>query len=157
MLNCAGSDSADVLRITVLGGFAVYNGGRAIDQAAWRLRKARNLVKLLALAPGHALHRDQILDLLWPERDPRAATNNLHRTLHVARAALAGVSASSSLRLTGATLSLEPEVPLWIDADAFVAAAAAARHTGEAIRYQEALALYRGELLPEDRYEDWTA
>ncbi len=51
------------LRIYLLGDFRVYVGGRAVDVGAWRLRKAKSLVKLLALAPGHKLHRDQVLDI----------------------------------------------------------------------------------------------
>ena len=46
------------------------------------------LVKLLALAPGHRLHREQVMAVLWPGRPPPAAANNLHQVLHVARAHL---------------------------------------------------------------------
>jgi DNA-binding SARP family transcriptional activator len=34
---------------------------------AWRLRRARTLVKLLTLAPRHRLHREQVVDALWGE------------------------------------------------------------------------------------------
>jgi DNA-binding SARP family transcriptional activator len=46
------------LRIGLLGGFSISVGDRKVDESAWRLRKAASLVKLLALAPGHRLHRD---------------------------------------------------------------------------------------------------
>ena len=42
----------DTLRITLLGGFSVAIGGAPVDERAWRLRKARALVKVAALAPG---------------------------------------------------------------------------------------------------------
>src|SRR5262245_6516999 len=51
--------TAPPLRITLLGGFAVSIGERAIPAEAWRLSRARSLIKLLALAPGHRLSRDQ--------------------------------------------------------------------------------------------------
>jgi DNA-binding SARP family transcriptional activator len=54
-------------------------------EGSWRLRKARTLVKLLALAPAHRLHREQLIAALWPDREPEAAANNLHQVLHVAR------------------------------------------------------------------------
>jgi hypothetical protein len=38
-----------------------------MGDASWRLRKAAGLVKLLALAEGHRLHREQAMDLLWPD------------------------------------------------------------------------------------------
>ena len=56
--------SLDVLRIRLLGGFLVTLGSRPIEHATWRRRKARGLIKLLALAPGRRLHREQLLDAL---------------------------------------------------------------------------------------------
>jgi DNA-binding SARP family transcriptional activator len=77
------------VRIWLLGGFRVSVGSsRSIGEDEWRLRKAGNLIKLLALAPGHRLHREQAMDLLWPELESGAASNNLHHALHVARRTL---------------------------------------------------------------------
>ena len=122
----------------------------------WRRRKAAHLVKLLALSPGHALHREQLIDLLWPELDPRAAVNSLHQALHVAREALgADARAKWYLSLKEEVLRLGAKGALWIDVDAFQAAAVAARRSGEPAAYQDALGLYGGELLPEDRYAEW--
>jgi DNA-binding SARP family transcriptional activator len=47
-----------------LGGLRVHVGARVIGETGWRLRKAKSLLKLLALAPGHRLHRDALADLL---------------------------------------------------------------------------------------------
>ena len=52
------------------------------------MRKAGGLVKLLALAPGHRLHREQVMNLLWPNHEAEAAANNLYRSLHFARRVL---------------------------------------------------------------------
>src|ERR687893_944204 len=76
------------LRIKLLGGFSASVGSRTIQQNAWRLRKAAALVKLLALAPRHRLHREQVVDALWPDLGRRAASNNLRQALHTARQAL---------------------------------------------------------------------
>ena len=46
------------LRIRLLGGFSVETDGGLVDERAWRLRKARALVKVAALAPGRRVHRD---------------------------------------------------------------------------------------------------
>ncbi|TML90801.1 MAG: hypothetical protein E6G08_01265 [Actinobacteria bacterium] len=74
--------------VTLLGGFAAAVDGMPVPETAWRLKKARELVKLLALAPGHRLHREQVMDVLWRDRGPAAAANNLHQAVHVARRAL---------------------------------------------------------------------
>ncbi len=68
---------ARVVGVRLLGGFSVSVGERVVDEVAWRRRKAAALVKLLALAPGHRVHRGPITDLLWPDLDARAQANNL--------------------------------------------------------------------------------
>src|SRR3712207_5560098 len=89
---------ASRLVIRLLGGFAILRHGVPLP-GPWRTEKARALVKLLALAPGHALHRDQVLEWLWPEQDPAAAANNLYFALHAARRALAGVAENAATDL----------------------------------------------------------
>src|SRR4051794_14673951 len=74
--------------LTLLSGFAAAVDGEPVPERAWRLKKARELVKLLALAPGHRLHREQVMDVLWGDREPDAAANNLHQVVYVARRAL---------------------------------------------------------------------
>src|SRR5437588_11270195 len=73
------------LSIQLLGDFCVSVGSRVIDEREWTSRKARSLVKLLALAPRHRLHREQVLDRLWPDMASEDAANNLHKALYVAR------------------------------------------------------------------------
>ena len=59
------------MAIELLGGFRVRVGERVVDEVDWGRRKPKAVVKMLALAPGHRLHRDQVIDALWPELDPR--------------------------------------------------------------------------------------
>src|SRR5829696_6588277 len=84
----ASAEVPEVVRIRMLGDFQVWVGDRAVVQDQWRLRKAASLVKLLALSPGYRLHREQAMDLLWPDRGRRAASNNLRQALHAARRTL---------------------------------------------------------------------
>lgn len=155
------ANEAQTLRIRLLGGFRVSVGSRVVEDPEWRLRKAKSLVKLLTLASDHRLHREQVMDLLWPELDPDAAANNLHKILHIARRALepnlAPGSPSAYLRLQKDWLVLQCSGTPWIDAEAFEAAAAVARRTRDPADYRSALELYTGDLLPEDRYEEWAA
>jgi predicted ATPase/DNA-binding SARP family transcriptional activator/DNA-binding CsgD family transcriptional regulator len=144
------------VRICLLGGFSVWVGSRAVSEGEWHLRKAKSLLKLLALAPGHRLHREQMMELLWPHLDRRAASNNLRRALYIARRALEpDPSAPRYLISHGEHLALCPDGPLWVDIEGFEEAAATARRSGDPAAYQAALDLYAGDLLPEDPYEDW--
>jgi predicted ATPase/DNA-binding SARP family transcriptional activator len=149
------------LCIALLGGFQITLAGYSVDIASWRLAKARSLVKLLALAPGYCLSRDQILDLLWPDLGAEAAANNFYQALHAARQALARQGQTcppaALLPLQRQVLTLHTAGSLWVDVGAFEAAAMTAHRTRDLADYAAALALYTGELLPEDRYEDWAA
>jgi predicted ATPase/DNA-binding SARP family transcriptional activator len=150
------SESLFPVRVRLLGGFSVWVGSSAVAEGAWHLRKAKSMLKLLALAPGHALHREQLMDLLWPNLDRRAASNNLRRALHVARRALEPEpSAPRYLVSHGEHLALCPDGPLWVDIEAFEEVAATARRSRDPAAYPVALDLYAGDLLPEDPYEDW--
>jgi DNA-binding SARP family transcriptional activator len=150
----------EVVRIELLGGFRLWVGPRVIREGRWRLRKAKSLIKLLARAPGHRLHRKQVIETLWPGLEPRSAANNLHQILHAARRAFepstpAGSAASGYLLLRDEQLTLCPDGPLWVDADAFQEAESTARHALEPATLRTAIDLYAGELLPQDRYEPW--
>src|SRR6476660_8131466 len=101
--------------VNLLGGFAAEASGEPVPDSAWRLRKARELVKLLALADGHRLHREQAMDKLWPDRGPDSAANNLNQAVHAARKALG----SESITLLDGVLRLEAD----LDVEAFELAA----------------------------------
>ena len=132
------------LRIWLLGGFRAAVDGTPVAEGAWRRNKAKALVKLLALARGKRLHREQLMDVLWPDLAPEAAAANLRKAVYFARQALA----PEHLALRDEMLRLEA-AHLWVDVDAFERAA-------EAGDLRAAVELYGGDLLPEDRFEDWT-
>src|SRR5215210_7492359 len=146
----------EVLRIGLLGGFRVSVGTRIIEEDAWHLRKAASLVKLLALASGHRLHREQVMDALWPDLPKRAASNNLRQVLHAARGTLDEAEGSRNLASENEALILGQEGSLWVDAEAFEKAAIAARRERFPSAYEAAMELYSGDLLPGDRREEWT-
>jgi DNA-binding SARP family transcriptional activator/tetratricopeptide (TPR) repeat protein len=83
------------------------------------------------------------MDALWPGLDHAAGTRRLNKALHFARRALS----AEHVRISGEMLSLEA-ADLWIDVDALEAAVG----RGDT---EEALRLYAGDLLPEDRFEPW--
>jgi predicted ATPase/DNA-binding SARP family transcriptional activator len=145
------------VQIRLLGGFGLLVDGQTVPTGSWRLRKAKDVVKLLALAPGHRRHRDQVIEALWPERDTESGLNNLHQALHIARRGLASpdTTGRGRLRVREQWVALCPDESLRVDVEDFEAAAAASGRSADAALLEAALALYPGDLLPEDRYEDW--
>jgi len=153
-------DGVPSLGVGLLGGFRVERGGVERPVSAWQRRSAKTLTKLLATYPRHALHREQILEILWADVDPESALNSFGKALYAARRAfepeLPPRQASAYLRLTDSMLALNTD-HVAIDADRFQQLAESALRGEDLGAYEAALAAYGGELLPEDRYEDWCA
>jgi DNA-binding SARP family transcriptional activator len=125
------------LDIAMLGRFAVSVEGTALDPAAFEHRRGADLVKVLALAPGHRLARDRVVELLWPKLPADAGQANLHKAAHYARRALGDRRA---VVLAQGFVELAPDAGVRTDVERFEGGDDDA---------------YRGPLLPEDPYEEW--
>ncbi len=139
--------------IDLLGRFSVVVDGVPISGDAWRSRRAADVVKLLALAPDHRMHRAQVMEALWPESDPNASGTNLRKALHFARLATGDEQTIANER---GVLVLWPDARLETDVERFEAAAQRALDAGDESLSRAAAELYRGDLLPDDRYESWS-
>ncbi|WP_159329245.1 ATP-binding protein [Streptomyces tendae] len=152
--------AAPLLRLHLFGGFGMDRDGGQPLAERWPRPGARTLVKLLAVVPGHRLHREQAMDVCWPDAGHRAATGSLRVALHAARRALepelAPRASSSYLKSDGELLLLDPAT-VWIDADHAESTARAAVADGSVDELARALARFTGDILPEDRYAPWTA
>jgi len=102
------------------------------------------------------MHREQAMDLLWSDSGRKAASNSLRSTLHAARKVIDPAMGSRYLASEDESLVLCPEGDLWVDVDAFEQGAARSRGAKEPATFRATLDLYEGDLLPEDRYEEWT-
>jgi len=155
----AGNGGVAAVRVRLLGGFLVERAESALPDSAWQQRRsAKALIKLLATHPRHALHREQILEILWPDVRTESSLNSFAKALHAARRALEPElrprDSSAYLHLRDDVLSLDTKHVL-VDADLFQQLAESALQRGHP-SFETALAAYPGELLPEDRYKDWS-
>jgi DNA-binding SARP family transcriptional activator len=140
--------------IQLLEGFSVVVDDVPVPGDAWRSRRAADVVKLLSLAPDHRTHRAQVMEALWPESDPHASGSNLRKALHFARLATGDERAIVNER---GVLVLWPDARVETDVERFEVAAQRAIGGGGEASCREAADLYRGELLPDDLYEPWSA
>jgi DNA-binding SARP family transcriptional activator len=130
--------------IRLLGGFEVRIDGVAVAPAAWRHRRASDLVKLLALTARHRAHREEVADMLWPTLSGTSGAANLRKAVHFARTAL---GSPTSIEVGPTMLELFPHDALAVDALRFEDLA----RKGD----PEGLDVYTDDLLPEDRYVPW--
>jgi TolB-like protein/DNA-binding SARP family transcriptional activator/Tfp pilus assembly protein PilF len=136
-----------VARISLLGKFEVEVAGAVIPSATWRKKRAVDVLTALALAPGHALHREELIDRFWAEKDLEAGANNLHRALYEVRQATAKAGIDIAILDRGVARLADN---VWIDVDEFERLAASTEPESLA----RAIELYRGGLLPDDPYSD---
>ena len=147
-------DGHDSVEISVLGGFRVTVAGHQTPSRAWSRRSAAALVKILALAPGHRLHREKMMDLLWPDESPERSAPRLHKAAHFARRA---AGSDDAIVLRDDVVWLFPGAHVTVDAVRFEQLARKAASENDPQLAREALDWYGGELLPADPYEDWAA
>jgi len=153
-------DSIATLRVGILGGFRVERAGVVVPDLAWRRRSAKRLVKVLATKPSHAMHREQVFEVLWPKAGVESARNSLAKALHAARHACApervARQPSAYIYARDDMIALDTDHVV-IDADEFQRHAQTALRVASVSAFETALATYRGIILPEDLYEDWAS
>lgn len=149
---------AAVIRIRLLGRFAVLRGDEEIPLRAFGGRLPRQLLRLLALRRGALTLKDVIAEALWPRRPPADTRGNIEVLVSRVRRAL-GDPALIHTGPGGYSLTAGPEC--WVDAEAFLAAASDGRdlladRPAEALaRFRGALEVWHGEPLAEDVYAEW--
>src|SRR5215207_3217910 len=146
-------ETTDRVAIKLLGGFEVSVNGAVIPEDDWRRRTAAALVKVLALAPARRLHREQVMELLWPDEPPGDAAPKLHKAAHYARK----VAAGDAVVLRNDVALLFPASDVTVDVAVFDELSQLAIAEGDPAAARAAIARYPGELLPDDRYEEWAA
>lgn len=135
------------LFIRCFADFAIQLDGRPVDLSPLR-RRARTLLRLLAMHAGRPVHREIAIEALWPQE--RAAT--ARRGVHVAVSSLRGyLTAQTGHPLVGRSdeaYRLDLPRDGACDVALFRAAVKAGHH-------RAAVELYGGDLLPEDGPAEW--
>ena len=153
-----------LLQIFTLGKFALAANGSGIALDKWKRRQAVTLLKILTINLDRPVHRERILDHLWPDIDEERAWGRLKVTIYYLRTQLraSGVK-EDAIQTIGEAYLLRRDA-VQVDAESFEKLIAEGRmlQTGgqidEALRcYDEALFLYRGNYLEQDVYADWCA
>jgi DNA-binding SARP family transcriptional activator len=114
--------------------------------------KVRALLAYLCIEAGRPHRRARLAGLLWPDLpEPSARTNlrhalvNLRRVLQVPSHSEKGAGAAPFLQITRQTIQCNTDSDAWVDAQSFLALLEVPQP--RLTHFEEAVALYRGELL----------
>ena len=138
-----------------LGNFEVWRGDNRIRSNEWQREKARKLFQLLLIHKDEWLHRDQIIDRLWPDlsqeaanRDFKVALNALNKALEPNRPK--GTNPFFIVRNEN-LYHINPQASVWWDVELFEILG----EKSDLNSLEEAVLMYRGEFLTDNLYDDW--
>lgn len=149
------------LTVYTLGMFRVYQDEQRIDE--WSSLKGQSIFKYLITQRERPVHKEVLMELFWPDADPDSARNNLNVAIYGLRQAFRQKQPDLSYVLfRDDSYLLNPELHIWVDLEEFRRRFIKAKqleqrgeHALATAEYHVAEALYQGEFLEEDRYEDW--
>jgi DNA-binding SARP family transcriptional activator len=155
---------APPLRISTLGHFSLVVGGKGLGTDTWKRRPALTVLKCLVAHAGHAVHRERLIEYIWPDTDSKRGWYSLKVAVSFLRQQLqaGGVQKDPVVTLDQSYMLRSESV--WIDAKEFEKLVAAGHEMERQERLDEALQcfenakeLYRGDFLEDDLYADWCA
>lgn len=157
------TDESDSPTLTVycLGAFQVYQDDQPVKE--WPSNKGQAIFKYLIMHRARPISKEVLMELFWPEAAPDAARNNLNVAIYGLRRALrTGRANFSHVVFQNDCYLLNPELQIWVDVEEFTQHLTIGQRLEQAgdqaqavQEYRAAEALYLGEFLAEDRYEDW--
>lgn len=155
--------SARTLDVALLGDAELLADGRPIESPDWRRERVRALLTYLIFHPDAS--RDEVLAVLWPDKDAAAGRKNLRTTLnmlhHVLEPERHSGEAPFFVQSIGQRFRLQRGDRMQVDVMAFerlldeateLESRGAPSAAIEPLR--TAVRLYRGDLLA-DTYDDW--
>jgi DNA-binding SARP family transcriptional activator len=143
------------VELKCFGGLQLTVAGATAELSVLRPR-SRTLLRILALSVERDVHRERLVDLLWPDTEVGVATRRLQVAISATRQFLEqfGLPAGFGVLRHGDAyrLALPPGSRVDVrDFEEALAAAAVASTIDEALVHRRrAIALYRGELFPEE-------
>ena len=142
------------VRIYALGRFAAYVNDQPLAFAGRAPRKTLNLLKALICLGGNGVRDHRLIDAIWPDDEADAGRAAFSVTLHRLRKL---IGSADAILIEDGLVSLNPRL-CWVDAFAFERLGD--QHfdqPAEGGQGRIALELYRGNLLPGDIDEPWSA
>ena len=162
----AGEDtpSALPLRIFTLGHFSVAIAGQGLDVDGWKRKQAAVVLKCLVNHLDRPVHRERLIEWLWPDADPERGWERLKVTISFLRGKLRQDGSAGNPVETVSQSYLLRRDSVWVDSEAFADlvtlgwdALKQGNRTGALAHFEEAKTLYRGDYMEDEPYAEWCA
>ena len=152
------------LRIFTMGRFGLTIAGEGLNVDSWKRKQAVIVLKCLANQLGRPVHRERLIEWLWPDTDPERGWERLKVTISFLRGKLRTAGAQEEIIKTiGQSYVLRSDA-VWVDSNIFgtlVNQGWKFLKEGNLLdartQFEEAESLYRGEYLEDELYADWCA
>lgn len=155
--------------VNLLGRFSIAVNGSVIPENSWKTKKIEGILKYLILHRGRVITREILMELFWPGSDKKSASMSLRAALYELRKVLKnhGVPLEEKYALIhekSGGLIVPASGILAVDIDEFLSLHDRIKGLPftKATQVQrmsilgKMVSLYRGNLLEDELYEDWT-
>ena len=146
--------------------FEVCSGKKKVER--WHSKKAKSILQYLVTRAREPITKDSIMEALWPEHNAQTASNNLKVAIHSLKKILNYLfnqkDGFPSILFQQGGYCLNPEIDLWLDVEQFEQHWANGRRleregnlTAAIREFELAEALYQGDYLQDEPYDEWTS
>jgi two-component SAPR family response regulator len=153
------------LEIHCLDGFQVSFGRERVER--WESIKAKSLLQYLMTKPRKSITKEELMEALWPDCDPKVSSNNLKAAMHGLRQTFNTLLKKERnfpyIVFNQGSYQISPEILLWLDVEQFELHWETGRRLQSAGKQDEAIRefrlaeeLYKGDYLADEPYEEWT-
>ncbi|MBF8267259.1 MAG: hypothetical protein HW388_767 [Dehalococcoidia bacterium] len=154
-----------LLDIRCFGSFELQRRGKLVTPDMVQRRGALTLLKILLVHAGRPVSRDVLVELLWPEAEPRLAANRLHVLMHALRQVVEPSPRERQWAFIcreGDRYYLDTNAPYRLDVQEFRRYVDLGERlerdgdvAGVTVAYEAAANLYRGDFLEDEIYAEW--
>jgi LuxR family maltose regulon positive regulatory protein len=141
------------VKVYTLGRFELWRDDERVQFSGKAPKKPLALLKALIAFGGHSVPEERLMDALWPDEEADAARKSLDITVLRLRKLLGG---NDTIIVSDESIGLNPRL-CWTDVWAFERRVEQAKEDRESTSAATAVDLYRGNFLPAEAEQPWTA
>ncbi len=154
--------NSGLLRVYTFGRFALALADRGLNVENWKRKQALLVLKCLVSQLDKPVHREQIIEWLWPEIDPETGWKRLKVNISALRGELRKSGISGNIIETVEQSYVLRSSAVWVDFDEFSKQVSigwelmkSEQLSDALLRFEEAELLYRSDFFGNEPFAEW--